>query len=99
MAKIGRPGLPSDKRQEVWDRWRVGDSISVISRAVVSPPGSIFSILLPYGGFYQAAQHRRLGGLTLEEREDISRGTAAGESHRSIGRRLYGQRGGVRCSV
>lgn len=34
MAKIGRPGLPSDKRQEVWERWRVGDSISEIARGV-----------------------------------------------------------------
>ena len=53
MAKIGRPGLPSVKRQEVWDRWKVGESISEISRAVGSPPGSIFSILLQFGGVYQ----------------------------------------------
>lgn len=52
MAKIGRPGLPSDRRQEVWERWKAGDSISEISRAVGSPPGSIFSILLPFGGIY-----------------------------------------------
>lgn len=88
MAKIGRPGLPSDKRQEVWERWRVGDSISEIARAVGSPPGSIFSILLPHGGVYQPAQRRRAGALSPTEREEISRGLATGESYRSIGRRL-----------
>lgn len=33
MAKIGRPGLPSEKRQQVWEMWKVGDSISVIAKA------------------------------------------------------------------
>jgi hypothetical protein len=76
MAKIGRPGLPSDRRQQVWERWKAGDSISDISRAVGSPPGSIFSILLPYGAIYQAPQRRRTGCLTLADREGIA-GTRA----------------------
>lgn len=88
MAKIGRPGLPSQKRQQVWEMWRAGSSLSEISRTVGSPPGSIFSILLPYGGFYQPPQRRRPGTLTLQEREEISRGLAAGESFRSIAKRL-----------
>ncbi len=88
MAKIGRPGLLSDRRQLVWEMWRVGQSISEISREVGSPPGSIFSILLPYGGIYQAPQRRRPGALSLAEREEISRGLARGESARSIARRL-----------
>lgn len=88
MAKIGRPGLPSDRRQQVWELWKSGASLSEISRTVGSPPGSIFSILLPFGGFYQAPQRRRPGTLTLVEREEISRGLAAGESYRAIGRRL-----------
>jgi IS30 family transposase len=88
MAKIGRPGLPSGKRQQVWEMWKAGDSISEISRHVGSPPGSIFSILLPRGGIYQAPQRRRVGCLTLVDREEISRGLAAGESYRAIGRRL-----------
>lgn len=84
MAKIGRPGLPSAKRQLVWEMWREGNSISEISRTVGSPPGSIFSILLPYGGIYQPPQKRRLGCLSLAEREEISRGVAAGLSYRAI---------------
>ena len=88
MAKIGRPGLPSDKRQEVWERWKAGDSISVIAKAVASPPGSIFSILLPFGGIYQPPQRRRAAVLSLAEREEISRGVAAAQSYRATGRRL-----------
>ncbi len=88
MAKMGRPGLPPERRQDVWERWRKGDSISEISRAVGAPPGSVFSILLPYGGIYQAPQRRRSGTLALAEREEISRGLAGGESCRAIARRL-----------
>jgi IS30 family transposase len=88
MAKIGRPGLPSERRQLVWEMWKAGSSISEISRTVGSPPGSVFSILLPYGGIYQPPQRRRPGCLTLAEREEISRGLAARQSYRQIARRL-----------
>lgn len=88
MAKIGRPGLPSEKRQRVWEIWRTGNSLSEISRTVGSPPGSIYSILLPYGGFCQPPQKRRPGALSVAEPEEISRGLAAGESFRAIARRL-----------
>jgi IS30 family transposase len=88
MAKIGRPGLPSDKRQQVWEMWKAGDSISVIATTVGSPAGSIFSILLPLGGIYRPPPRRRAGTLSVTEREEISRGLAAGDSYRAIGRRL-----------
>ena len=88
MVKIGRPGLPSDKRQQVWDMWKAGDFISIIAQVVGSPSGSIFSILLPFGGIYQAPQRRRATALSVTEREEISRGVAADESYRAIGRRL-----------
>lgn len=88
MAKIGRPGLPSDKRQQVWELRKQGKSISEIARTIGSPAGSIFSIFLPFGGYYQAPQRRRTTALTLLEREEISRGLAAQESYRAIGRRL-----------
>ena len=88
MAKIGRPGLPSDKRQQVWELRKQGKSTSEIARTIGAPPGSIFSIFLPFGGYYQAPQRRRTTALTLAEREEISQGLAAQESYRAIGRRL-----------
>ncbi len=60
MAKIGRQGLPSAKRRQVWEMWRGGASISVIAKAVGSQPGSIFSILLPF-----VRCHRRYGAPRL----------------------------------
>lgn len=66
----------------------MGRSISEIAAEVGSPPGSIFSILEPHGGIYRPPQRRRAGTLTLSEREEISRGLAAGESCRAIARRL-----------
>ena len=88
MAKIGRPGLPSTKRQQVWEMWKAGDSLSRIAQTVGSPAGSIFSILLPFGGVYQAPQRRRATALSMDDREEISRGVAADESYRSIVRRI-----------
>jgi hypothetical protein len=82
MAKIGRPALPSEKRQEVWERWKAGDSISIIAKGVGSLPGSIFSILLPFGGIYRAPQRRKQNALSCAEREEISRGVAQQESLR-----------------
>lgn len=84
MAKIGRPGLPEAERRRVWDLWKQGHSFSEISRAVGVPPGSVFSILKPRGGIYFPEPERRPGALDLAEREEISRGVAAGESLRHI---------------
>lgn len=88
MAKLGRPGMPDERRRELWDRWARGESISDISRAVGRPPGSIFTILRLHGGYVPPARTRRPQFLSMMEREEISRGLAAGESIRSIARRL-----------
>ena len=68
--------------------WKAGDSISVIAKAVGSPAGSIFSILLPLGGIYRPPHGRRAATRRVTEREEISRGLAPGDSCRTIGRRL-----------
>jgi transposase len=81
---------------------RLREDVDILKRATLSSTGqcnifddqrgggagSIFSILVPHGGIYQAPQRRRAGCLTLADREEISRGLAAGESYRSIVRRL-----------
>lgn len=88
MAKIGRPGLPESERRRVWELWKQGISFSEISRQVGVPPGSVFSILKPRGGIYFPEPKPREGTLRLCEREDISRGIAAGDSVRRIASRL-----------
>ncbi len=35
MARLGRPGgLSEARKQELWERWKAGESISDISRAL-----------------------------------------------------------------
>ena len=43
MAKIGRPGMPSATRQQVWEMWKTGDSLSVIAPEERRAPDPIFT--------------------------------------------------------
>jgi IS30 family transposase len=89
VARLGRPGgLYKTGKQELWERWRAGESISDIARALQKPPGSIHGMLQATGGFSPPERHRRRCALTPAEREEISRGLAAGESIRAIASRL-----------
>lgn len=84
MARMGRPGMPGERKHELWDRWRAGESISQISVALAKPPCSVFTILRHHGGIAPAPRRRRPGFLSLAEREEISRGLASGKSLRQI---------------
>jgi IS30 family transposase len=89
VAKLGRPGgLSAAGKKELWERWRAGESISDIARALQKPAGSIHGMLEATGGFSPPERRRRSCALTPAEREEISRGLATGESLRAIARRL-----------
>ncbi|TML00288.1 MAG: IS30 family transposase [Actinobacteria bacterium] len=57
-------------------------------RALARAPGTIFTTLKEHGGITPPERRRSRLALTLSEREEISRGLAAGESGRAIARRL-----------
>ena len=80
--------MSDERKNELWERWHAGESISEISRAMGKPPGSVYTILRTMGGVYVPPRKRREGHLRLEEREEISRGLATGESMRKIAARL-----------
>lgn len=84
MARLGRPGMSDEMKADLWRRWRSGESISVISRQIGMPPGSVFTVLKHHGGIAPAPRKARAGSLTLGEREEISRGLCAGHSYRAI---------------
>ena len=84
MAKMGRPGMSDEQRQELWRLWASGLGFSEIGRAIEHPPGSIFTVIKQTGGYVPPARRRRPGSLTLAEREEISRGLARGDSLRRI---------------
>jgi IS30 family transposase len=88
VANLGRPGLSAVRKKELWDRWKAGESISDIARALEKPPGSIHGVLKATGGIAPPQRCRPGWALTLAEREEISRGLAAGESMRAIAARL-----------
>ncbi|WTU01474.1 IS30 family transposase [Kitasatospora sp. NBC_00070] len=76
------------QKRELWDRWKAGESISAICRALGRPPGSIFTIVKSNGGYVPPLRRRRPGLLSFTEREAISRGLARGDSLREISRAL-----------
>lgn len=84
MARPGRPGMSDEMKADLWRRWKAGESISVISRQIGKPPGSVFSVLKHHGGIARGPRKARAGSLTMGEREEISRGLCAGESYRTI---------------
>jgi hypothetical protein len=90
VARLGRPGglSAAGKKKELWERWRAGESISDIARALKKPAGSIHGMIEATGGFSPPDRHRRRCALTPAEREEISRGLATGESLRAIAARL-----------
>ncbi len=80
--------MPEARKKELWERWKAGESISDIARALKKPPGSIHGMLKATGGIAPPQRRRPGWALTLAEREEISRGLAAGESMRAIAARL-----------
>ena len=88
MAKRGRPGLSQVEKAELWKRWKAGECVSDIARALQVPGSRVHHVLSCTGGIMPAARRRSPQALRLEDREEISRGVAAGDSARRIAARL-----------
>ena len=81
-------GLSPGQRCDLWSRWKDGQSLSDIARALEKPPGSVFGYIVANGGIVPRPRCRSARALRFAEREDISRGLSQGESLRSIAARL-----------
>ena len=105
-----RSRLSVSQRNEVWARWRRGESIVDIASALEHERFCIGDVITDGGGIAPAARRRSLRVLTLAEREELSRGLASGHSVRQIARGLrrapstisrevqrHGGRGGYRA--
>ena len=84
MAQMGRPGLSAPLKAEVWRRWKDGQSHSDIGRALGKHPASVHGVVAANGGIVPLPRRRSRRALGWEEREEISRGIAAGDSMRMI---------------
>ena len=88
MAQMGRPGLSSQQKEELWERWKTGQSLSDIGRALGKHAASVFGVLLSKGGIAPTARTRSRLSLSLQDREEISRGLVSGLSMRKIAEEL-----------
>jgi IS30 family transposase len=88
MNPIGRPGLTPAQKKDLWQRWKDGQSLSEIARALGKHPGSIHGVVKANGGIVPATRTRAARSLTTAEREEISRGLAQGDSMRLVAARI-----------
>jgi IS30 family transposase len=89
MAKRRRRTFSAAESAEVWDRWQRGEGLKLIGRVFDRSSGAIFQHLKPHGGIRPVPRRRSQRVLSLHEREEISRGVAAGASLRLIAVQLH----------
>lgn len=76
------------ERADLWKRWKDGESVSDIARALGREAGTVHCMLSALGGIAPPERCRSERVLSLVEREEISRGLSAGDSIREIAGRL-----------
>ena len=77
------------QRAELWERWKGGQCVADIARSLGRRNKSgVYRILAVNGGIAPAPRQRAPVALRLQEREEISRGVAAGRSIRRIAQDL-----------
>ncbi len=76
------------EKAAVWRRWRAGESLRQIATSYGCTHPVIGKIVRPKGGHSPVDRRRADRVLSREEREEISRGLAAGASLADLGRHL-----------
>jgi IS30 family transposase len=80
--------LSAEQQDVLWERWRAGEPLRVIARQLEVPRQRLLGFLESTGGTRPPSRQRAERHLSLQEREEISRGLAAGATFRAIGRGL-----------
>lgn len=88
MKQRPRRYFTQKEMSAVWDRWEKGDSLNAIARDLGRYHASVQGALARTGGIRPPPRRRSQRVLTLAEREEISRGIAAGYSTRTIASQL-----------
>lgn len=109
---MGRSRLSAADRAEVWARWRRGELQVTIAQALGWTHTRVGRLLRGAGGIAPVPRRRSARVLQSAEREEISRGLAAGVSLRALARQLgrapstisrevarHGGRGGYRAQT
>ena len=82
MVRRRGPRLTAAQKAEVWRRWREGESLNAIGRALGRTPKMVHDIVAGAGGIPPVPRRRARQALTLSEREAITRGVSRGSSLR-----------------
>ena len=88
MVRRRGPRLTLAEKTELWRRWRRGESLNAIGRALGRIAKVVRYEVARTGGISPPARQRARRALSLTEREAISRGLARGASLRQISRQL-----------
>ena len=88
MVMMVRSALTVQEKAEIWRGYRAGASLRSISRTLGRSMGMLRTLVASTGGRQPVVPRRSALRLSLAEREEISRGVAAGDSCRLIAGRL-----------
>jgi IS30 family transposase len=83
-----RPRMSWTERNELWRRWRDGESLVDIAKALDRERTHLGDVVSRAGGIAPPARRRSRLALTVLEREEISRGLARHETVRGVAARL-----------
>src|SRR5690349_25050677 len=85
MEGHARTWFTPRQRSELWERWKGGQCVADIARALERRNKSgVYRVLALNGGIAPMPRRRSRRALRLEEREEISRGIAAGRTIRRV---------------
>src|SRR5258705_2345451 len=89
MVGYARIWFTPKQKAELWERWKSGQCVADIARAFERRNKSgVYRVLALNGGIAPTPRRRASVALRLEEREEVSRGIAAGRSIRRIAQGL-----------
>lgn len=88
MGHRARINYTPELKSEIWNKYKQGESLWSIARSIDRYSSCIYGILSPSGGIRPPERKRSRLALTLEEREEISRGIVANASLRAIAKQL-----------
>jgi DNA-binding CsgD family transcriptional regulator len=91
MGHLHARRLNGAEKAEIWRRWRQGESLQTIGRALGWVTKCVHYVVAGAGGLAPSPRRRSGLALTLAEREEISRSLAQGDSYRAVGRAWGGR--------
>src|SRR5262249_59425438 len=89
MEGHARTWFTPKQKAELWERWKSGQCVADIARALERRNKSgVYRVLAGNGGIAPAPRRRALGALRLEEREEFSRRIPPGRAITRLARPL-----------